>query len=123
MRKTIKEDSERLLLEQKYLDYNNLLEYQINGQNVSLVVRYVEMNKIHEITLITMNFDDYLNELQNIVKINDDNTAVAIFKKENEDDYWLYDIYKAEDHSLGYLDFLDIEYDKYFNKKNKTHIK
>ena len=119
MKKTIKEDSKRIILKQNYLDDNNLLEYHINGQKVSLVVRYIEMNKIHEITLINMDFNDYLNELHNIVKINDDNNAVAIFKKDNNDEYWLYDIYKTEDHSLGYLDFLDIEYDNYFNKKIK----
>lgn len=122
MKKTIKEDNERIILNQQYLDDNNLLEYLIDEKYISLIVRFIEHSKINEIKLTKMTFDDYLNNLNNLVKINDNNTAVALYKKEN-DEYYLDRLYKAEDHSFAYNDFIDIEYNNYFNSKSKTHIK
>lgn len=122
MKKTIKDDQERIILGQQYLDDNNLLEYRVDDREISLSVRYIENNKINEIILTKMLYEDYINDLNNLVKINDNNTAVAIYKR-NNNEYYLRNIYKTEDHSLSCSDFIDIEYDMYFNTKKKTHTK
>lgn len=122
MKKTIKDDQERIILGQQYLDDNNLLEYRVDDREISLSVRYIENNKINEIILTKMLYEDYINDLNNLVKINDNNTAVAIYKR-NNNEYYLKKIYKTKNHSLSVSNFIDKEYDMYFNTKKKTHTK
>ena len=127
MKKTIKEDLERIVIKEKLLDNNSLIQYECNrdDKTVSLVVRYIKNNTIKEDIITTMTLDEYINELDNIVKINKNDSAIAIFKKETYNnvfnEYTLRDCYDLKDHSFAIIDFLDIEYNEKFpnNKVDK----
>ena len=128
MKKTIKEDNQRKILESKYLNDNTLLEFVLEKNEVIISIRYVAgvVSGIHEIILIKISLEDYANNLSKIIEENEEKNAIAIFtKREKNGEYELRNIFDVEEHSYVVSEFLDIVYDQKFpNKKlnkNLTH--
>ena len=129
MKKTIKEEQERIIIREEILDDNSLMQYEFdkNINKVVLVVRFVKNNTIKEHVLTTMTLKEYTDELNRLVKINVNNTAIALFKKEAHEaynEYTLYNCYKLKEHDFSLVDFVDLEYKKYFpnNKGEKCFV-
>ena len=72
MKKTIKEENNRKILESRYLNDNTLLEFVLEGNQVVASIRYVSgvVSGIREITLATMSLEDYANNLSKICLYN-----------------------------------------------------
>lgn len=127
MKKTIKEDNARRILESRYLNDNTLLEFVLEGNQVVANIRYVSgvVSGIREITLTTMSLEDYANNLSRIIEENETKDAIAIFKRDEDGNYELRNVFDVEEHSYAILEFMDIVYSKKFpNKKldkNLTH--
>lgn len=120
MKKTIKEDNARRILESRYLNDNTLLEFVLEGNQVVANIRYVSgvVSGIREITLTTMSLEDYANNLSKIIEENKDKDAIAIFKRDEDGNYELRNVFDVEEHSYAILEFMDIVYSKKFpNKK------
>ncbi len=103
------------------IDENNILEYKYDEEtnNVILIINFVESDNFKEHTLTTMTLDDYTSELDKIVKINKNNSAIALFQKRTYgvfDEYSLKDCYDLIDHSFSTTESLDIDYQKKFSK-------
>ena len=91
MKKTIKEElSEQYL--RAYLANDNALiiytENDIDDNLVDVKVRYIKRKTIIEDYLTSITMDDFKHRRSNFIRTNEDKTAIAIFKKE-EDSYQL----------------------------------
>lgn len=122
MKKTIKEDNSRRILESRYLDDNTLLEFVLEGNQVIATIRYVSgvITGIKEVTLTTMSLEDYANNLSKIIEENEEKNAIAIFKRDEKGNYELRNIFDVEEHSYAILEFMDIVYAKKFPNKQKN---
>ena len=116
MKKTIKEDNNRQVINSIYLNDNSLLEYVKENDTISVVARYIKDSRINEVTLTYTNE----NDINNVIRFNEDNSFVAIFSK-NNDNYVLTNIYDTKENSYVDLEFIDIVFEKKFNnlKLNK----
>ena len=125
MKKTIKEDKERLIIKEELIGDNNLIQYEYNPQNdiVLLGVRFIEDCSIKEHIITYLTIHQYAKELDKIVRFNEDNNAIAIFKKDN-DEYVLQNFYNLETHDFSCIDFMDLEYNNKFpnNKINDRYV-
>ena len=125
MEKTIKEDRKRKIIKEELIGDNNLIQYEYDPHNniVKFGVRFIENLSIKEHIITFLTFQEYLTELDKIVRFNEDNTAIAIFRKEN-DDYVLHNFYNLETHNFSCIDFMDIEYNNKFpnNKINDKFV-
>ena len=120
MKKTIKEDNNRRILESKYLNDNTLLEYVLeDNKEVVATIRYVSgvISGIREITLTRMSLEDYANNLSKIIEENETKDAIAIFKRDEKGNYELRNVFEVEEHSFAILEFMDIVYNKKFPNK------
>ena len=117
MKRTIKEDNQRKILESKYLNDNTLLEFVLEKNEVIITVRFVSgvVSGIQEITLTRISLEDYANNLSKIIEENEDKTAIAIFtKREETGEYELRNVFNVEEHQYAILEFMDIVYKKKF---------
>ena len=114
MKKTIREDNSRKILESRYLNDNTLLEFVLEGNQVVASIRYVSgvVSGIREITLTTMSLEDYANNLSKIIEENEEKNAIAIFKRDEQGNYELRNVFDVEEHSYAILEFMDIVYAK-----------
>ena len=125
MKKTIREDNNRRILESRYLDDNTLLEFVLEEKEVVVTVRYVSstISGIKEVTLTRMSLEDYTNNLSKIIEENEEKNAIAIFKRDEQGNYELRNVYDVEEHSYAILEFMDIVYAKKFpNKKLNKNL-
>lgn len=125
MKKTIREDNNRKILESRYLNDNTLLEFVLDGNQVVASIRYVSgvVSGIREITLTTMSLEDYANNLSKIIEENEEKDAIAIFKRDEDGNYELRNVFEVEEHSYSILEFIDIVYAKKFpNKKLNKNL-
>ena len=125
MKKTIKEDNSRRILESRYLNDNTLLEFVLEEKDVVVTVRYVSspISGIKEVTLTRMSLEDYANNLSKIIEENEKKDAIAIFKRAEQGNYELRNIFDVEEHSYAILEFMDIVYAKKFpNKKLNKNL-
>lgn len=126
MKKTLKEDNNRKILESRYINDNTLLEFTLEEDKVIVGVRYISghISGIKEVILTTMSLEDYTNNLSNIIEENETKDAIAIYKKSKEtDSYKLYSIFDLEEHSYAIQEFIDIVYSKKFpNKKLNKNL-
>ena len=125
MRKTIKEDNERLILQRELLNDNALLEISTNNGFVEVGVRFVDssMREIKEHILINMETVEFMKHQDNLIQINDDKDTIAIYKPVGEK-YELVQIYDIENHQYAISDFIDIVYNEKFPKPLKdSYIK
>ena len=122
MEKTIKDDLNRTVVYSKLLDDNTLLEYSLKDDMFYITIRYIEMNAIREQFLKVLKKDEVV-DIGETVEFSKDGTAIAIFNK-TDDGYQLRGVYDLEEHTYEISDFMDIAYDKKFDKKlNKRLIK
>ena len=125
MKKTIREDNSRKILESRYLNDNTLLEFVLEGNQVVASIRYVSgvVSGIREITLTTMSLEDYANNLSKIIEENEEKNAIAIFKWDEQGNYELRNVFDVEELSYAILEFMDIVYAKKFpNKKLNKNL-
>ena len=115
MRKTIKEDLDRTIVEEELIGDNSLIQYVYDGKQdkISLGIRFVDGSSIKEHILKTMTAHEYASELHEIVRFNDDKTALAIFEKQ-DDNYILDNCYDLQEHNFTSLEFMDLEYNMRF---------
>ena len=65
-----------------------------------------------------MSLEDYANNLSKIIEENEEKNAIAIFKRDEQGNYELRNVFDVEEHSYAILEFMDIVYAKKFpNKK------
>lgn len=115
MKRTIKEDQERLVLYRELLNDNSLLEFVAGEGQMNVVVRYIDSptSGMKEHTLIHMNIVDFMKHQNNLLRINEDKTAIATYLP-TEDGYVLRDVYDTVEHEFGIPEFVDLEYGKRF---------
>jgi len=121
MEKDIKKDSNRSILNSFYINDNTLLEYEINGEEVLFNIRFVENRAIHEHILGKVNIVEFFEHLDDIIHLNEDHSAIAFYQKDG-DEYRLFRLYDTKEHLFALDDFMEEEYQKYFEKK-KRYIK
>ena len=113
MKSSIKEDKEVLVLSEELLSDNALLQYRQTSTNeVSVVIRYIKSSSIKEITLFKT--DPKNNKY--LLSISDDKQAIAVFEEE-EKGFVLIRLFELENHSFESSDFIDLAYNKHFDKK------
>ena len=118
MKKTIKADKSRKILQEEFLNDNSLLELTMEDNRDILVgIRFVEGVGfgIKEHILTKMSIYDYLSEYSNLVKISEDSSAIAIFNK-TKAGYQLDRLYDLEEHAFALDEFIDIVFEKKFPK-------
>lgn len=115
MKDTIKEDRNRIIIKEELLDDNNLIQYEYDKENDNVVlgIRFIENRTINEHILTTLSIHEYASELNKRVKINEDNSSIAIFNKK-DNNYVLEDCYNLKEHSFSSSEFVDIEYNNKF---------
>ena len=117
MKKTLKEDQERLVLQSELLNDNALLEYTADRGYMIVGVRYVDGYHIEEDIVLMMNIVDYMKHQEALIELNEDKSAIATFRPTDEG-YVLTDVYDTVEHRMGIPEFVDIEYQNRFpNKK------
>ena len=116
MKKTIIEDFRERYLKSIFIHDNALLIFRKSENDdtkIEVAVRFVDNNVIKEQVLTTLDKSETDSKL---VEINDTGTAIAIYKKENEERH-LDRIYSLEDHFFALDDFMDLEYQRLFPEK------
>ena len=125
MRKTIKEDNERLVLQRELLNDNALLEISTNNGFVEVGIRFVDssVREIKEHILINMETVEFMKHQDNLIEINDNKDTIAIYKPVGEK-YELIQVYDVKNHQYAISDFLDIVYNEKFpNPLKDPYIK
>lgn len=112
MKNTIREDNQRKVIKQEYLNENSLQEVALVDGKIQITIRFVEGKSIKEHTLTIMTPEELLNE-ENTFKVSDDGKKIALFRKKG-DEYTLDRLYDLEEHEFAVSDFMDIEYKKHF---------
>ena len=117
MKKTIKEDKERIIIKEEFINDNTLLEYVKEDNNVIIGIRYIEspIGGIKENILVRIKKEDF-TDIHNFFKIDSQKSTIAIFNAK-EDGYQLTKVYDIEEHSLVSEEFMDIVYNKKFPKQ------
>ena len=118
MEKDIKKDSNRSVLNSFYINDNTLLEYEINGEEVLFNIRFVENRAIHEHILGKVNIVEFVEHIDDIIQLNEDHSAIAFYQKDG-DEYRLFRLYDTKEHLFALDDFMEEEYQKYFEKKKR----
>ena len=116
MKSTIKQVIEEQYLASELLNDNALLLYSEN-QNSDLIdikIRYVDHRAIKD-QLIASVKRKSLTQGQTIVGVNHNQTAIAIFQRQEKDEK-LVRLYSIEDHSFSQDDFIEVEYSQLFEK-------
>ena len=113
MKSTIREDNNRKVIKQEYLNDNALLEVTELDDSIKVSIRFVENDSVKEHALTTMTRSKYLQEGEERIVISEDGKKIALFRREGED-FWLERLYDLEEHSFTVADFMDIEYKKHF---------
>lgn len=126
MKKSIRDDRKREVFSSEYLNDNALLELRfVENRDVAYCIRYVDAKEksIKEDFLTQMSIYDYVSERADLVKVSEDASTIAIFKKV-EEGFQLAKIYDTKKHEFAMEEFMDIEYEKKFPKHplNKQFI-
>lgn len=115
MKKTIKQEETRLVLQSELLNDNSLLEYVAEEGYMNVTVRFVDFaNKsIQEHNILHMNIVEFMKHQQEVIEVNEGKDAIAIFVPEAEG-YRLQSVYDTVTHEFGFPEFIDLEYKKRF---------
>ena len=117
MKKTIKEDQERLILKSELIDDNSLLEYVASNGKMQVGIRFVEgSSTIQEHIILSMDITKYMKHQESLIEFNEDRTAIAIFAP-IEEGYQLKNVYDITKHESRGPAFVDIEYRNRFPNK------
>ena len=117
MKKTLKEDLDRIIVKEELIGDNNLIQYEYDWKQdtILLGVRFVAGTSIKEHIIKQMTVHEYASELHEIVRFNEDKSAIAIFKKQDEN-YILDKCYDLNEHAFASIEFMDLEYNQRFPK-------
>ena len=119
MKRTIAEDFHEKYIKSIFIHDNALLIFRKNETDenkIDVAVRFVDNHSIKEQLLTTL---DKTETDSKLVEINDTGTAIAIYKMKNNERQ-LDRIYSLEDHFFALDDFLELEYQKQFQEKQKV---
>ena len=121
MKNNIREEEAKEFLKIEFIN-NDLLLYihDIKENKVYVKIRFTKNNKIDEHYVARLTMEEY-NEGKRI-KYNEDKTALAVFKK-RQDDEVLENVYDLEEHNGVASDFLDCAYNLYFNDKVDDYLR
>jgi len=124
MKKTIKEDKARKIIKEEYITDNALLEYVLENDEVTIGIRYIDRQKIHETILLKISLEDYLERAASFLDISEDKSTIATFTRIGKS-YQLDRVYEITENSFVTDDFIDVAYQlKFPNQKlNKQLIK
>lgn len=116
MKATIRDDQNRQIIEEEYVNENSLLEVSKENDDFIVTVRYVESPSIgiREHHLTKINFSEYKTLFSELVRISDDNTTIAIFKCV-EDGFVLEKVYDASLHEFLPEEYMDIKFMEKFS--------
>ena len=115
MRKTLREDRERMVLQSELLNDNSLLEYSTNHGYMDVGVRYVDSAAIREDILLHMNIVEFMKHKEELVQKSEDGNAIAIYKPGTKPtEYVLDTVYDAQSHEFAIPEFVDLVYQKRF---------
>lgn len=115
MKDTIREDNERKVIKQEYLNDNALLEVAEVDDSIRISVRFVEKKTIKEHTISIMTKEKYAEIGESSIIASEDGKKLAIFRKEGNE-FQLDRLYDLEEHEFSVADFMDIEYRKHFKE-------
>lgn len=115
MKKTIREDAQRLVLQSEMLNDNALLEITADQGFINVGVRFVEspISGIKEHVLLHMNTVEFMKHPGELIEINEDKSAIATYKPEGEG-FSIVHIYDTNSHEFASPEFIDLEYQKRF---------
>lgn len=116
MKKNIKEDQKREVFLSEYLNNNALLELtSVENKDIVFSIRYVDVKErsIKEHYLTKLSIDDYVSEKDNLIKISEDSSTIAVFKKLDEK-FQLSKVYDTKKNEFILEEFIDIVYEKKF---------
>ncbi len=116
MKATIRDDQNRQIIKEEYVNENSLLEVSKENEDFIVTVRYVESPRIgiREHYLTRINFFEYKTLFSELVRISDDNTTIAIFKCV-EDGFLLEKVYDASSHEFLPDEYMDIKFMENFS--------
>jgi len=111
LKSTIKEEKQRQILSETYLNDNCMLVTYAEDFNICVLARYVENNSIRDTFIAKIN--------ENIkLKISDSKSHIGVFK-DNE----LIRLYNAIENNVEYDEFSDIVYNNNFDDKVNIYKK
>ena len=115
MKKTLKEDLDRIILEEELIGDNSLIQYvyDLKQDMIDLGVRFVAGMSIQEHIIKQMTVHEYASNLHEIVRFNEEKSAIALFKKQNKN-YVLENCYDLNEHAFASIEFTDLEYNQRF---------
>lgn len=126
MKDTIKEDKERKIIKEEYLDNNTLLEISVEEGKVVISVRFVDthLSGIKEHILLQIKAETYMKHMEGLIDISEKKDTIAIFKP-TEKGYLLHSVYDTSSHEFVNADFTELLYKRRFPHKqlNKNLIK
>ena len=116
MRRTIKEDRERIVLHSELLNDNTLLELSSNHGYMDVGVRFIEspVTGMKEHILLHMDTVKFMKHKDQLMEINEGKDAIAIFEPTGEEGYFLDRVYDTEEHEFAIPEFVDIVYSQKF---------
>ena len=121
MKNNIREELETKYLKEELVNDNTLLLYEEVAENDILVkMRYIRSNKIHEGYITHLTKKEF--EAGDRIVFNDDNTALAVFKKYKAREV-LTDVVDLETHYSECSDFMDCAYNMKFNNKVDDYLR
>ena len=122
MKKNLKEEKQRKIIKEDWIDDNNLLEYVLEKEQISIGIRFIDSktNSLKEHILKQISIKDWEQKEKEWIEISRDKTVIAIFQEIGQE-YALESVYDIVDHSPIYYEFMDIIYEKKFpnNPLNK----
>lgn len=116
MKATIRDDQNRQIIKEEYVNENSLLEVSKEKDDFIVTIRYVESPSVGIIEhfLTKINFFEYKTLFSELVRISNDNTTIAIFKSV-EDGFVLEKVYDASSHEFLPDEYMDIKFMEKFS--------
>ena len=117
MKKTIKEENKVNIINSDYINDNMVLEcvYDEKKDSVTIRVRYIKENSIHETIFTTVSMGEYMESFSGLIRMSEQKDTIAIFKKIGTN-FELNSIYDVNEHSMIPEDFKEIVFKQKFPK-------
>ena len=122
MKDNIREEKELKYLKEELINNDLLLYiYDSKTNKVYVKIRFIEKDRIVEHYVARLTMEEYLEGDR--IKFNEDKTALAVFKKDNNNQEVLVNFYNIEEHNCECGDFLDCAYNLSFNDKVDDYLR
>ena len=117
MKKTIKEENKVNIINSDYINDNMVLEcvYDEKKDSVTIRVRYIKENSIHETIFTTVSMGEYMESFSGLIRMSEQKDTIAIFKKIGTN-FELKSIYDVNEQSRIPEDFKEIVFKQKFPK-------